>query len=91
MFYLQFIKKKFLYCVLGLNSLYFDIIGIKYWVSDYMENILLVEKQSERLGYFTLVCFTSPTSGVLLFIYLISKKGGYQDSLFFCLILGILA
>ena len=34
-----------------LSSLYFDIIGIKYWVSDYMENILLVEKQSERLGY----------------------------------------
>ena len=86
-------EKVFVYCVLGLSSLYFVITGIQYWVSDYMENILLVEKQSERLGYFTLVCFTSPTSGVLLFGYLISKKGGYQskDSLFFCLILGILA
>jgi len=84
-------EKVFIYCVFALSSLYYVITGIQYWVSDYMENILLVEKQSERLGYFTLVCFTSPTSGVLLFIYLISKKGGYQDSLFFCLILGILA
>jgi MFS family permease len=86
-------EKVFIYCVFALSSLYYVITGIQYWVSDYMENILLVKKQSERLGYFTLVCFTSPTSGVFLFGYMISKKGGYQskDSLFFCFILGLLA
>ena len=86
-------KKIFLYSVIALSSLIYVISGVQYWISDYMNQILLIKGQKERLFIFTLVCFTSPTLGVLIgtFTKDILCRNDRMKSLLFCLILGILA
>lgn len=71
-------EKVFLFAALGLSALFYVITGVQYWVSDYMDNILLVTSGQKRLLYFTIVCFTSPTLGVFASGYLLNKIGGYE-------------
>ena len=73
-----FQRKVFLYAVLSLSSLFYVITGVQYWVSDYMDNILHITSTKQRLLYFTIVCFTSPTFGVFLSGFVLTKIGGYE-------------
>ena len=86
-------KKVFLFSVLALSVLIYVISGIQYWISDYMNNILLIKSAKNRLFYFTIICFTAPTLGVLLGSitknYFCSTS--IKKSLIFILILSILA
>ena len=86
-------EKLFMLIIFSLSSLYYVITGVQYWVGDYMDNILHIHSNNKRLYYFTLVCFTSPTSGVLIGGYIINKIGGYdkKNSILFCFIFGSLA
>ena len=70
--------KVFLFAVLSLSSLFYVITGVQYWVSDYMDNILHIKSTRQRLLYFTIVCFTSPTFGVFLSGFVLTKIGGYE-------------
>jgi len=86
-------KKVFLFSILALSVLIYVISGIQYWISDYMNNVLLIKSAKNRLFYFTIICFTAPTLGVLLGT--IAKnyfcETSTKKSLYFILILAILA
>lgn len=86
-------EKVFLISVLALSALCYVITGVQYWVSDYMQGVLFIKKGGQRLLYFTLVCFTSPTLGVFIGGHISNKIGGYEEkeSIIFCLICGIIA
>lgn len=86
-------KKIFVFSVLGLSVLIYVISGVQYWISDYMMNILLVKSAKMRLFFFTLVCFTSPTFGVLAgtFTKNIICRNDMTKSLYFTSTLGFLA
>ena len=58
-----------------------------------MMNILLIFSSQKRLFFFTLVCFTSPTLGVLIGTMTknVFCKNDMTKSLIFCFILGALA
>ena len=86
-------KKIFVYSVGGLAILIYVISGVQYWISDYMMNILQIISSKKRLFYFTLVCFTSPTLGVLVGTFTKNAfcKNDITKSLIFCLILGVFA
>lgn len=86
-------EKVFIFSVLGLSALFYVITGVQYWVSDYMDNILGVHSGKRRLLYFTFVCFTSPTIGVLLGGVLLNGLGGYdtKHSILIAVVLSILA
>ena len=86
-------KKIFIFSVLGLSILIYVISGVQYWISDYMMNILLIFSSQKRLFFFTLVCFTSPTLGVLIGTMTknVFCKNDMTKSLIFCFILGDLA
>ena len=92
-FYKILEEKKFLLIILSLSTIYYVITGVQYWVSDYMYNILKIKSNNKRLYYFTIVCFTSPTSGVLIGSFLVNLIGGYEkkNSMLFCLIFAIFA
>lgn len=85
--------KVFLFSALGLSALFYVITGVQYWVSDYMDNILLIRSANKRLLYFTIVCFTSPTFGVFFSGFFINKIGGYEQkhSILYTVILSVLA
>lgn len=86
-------KKIFLFSILGYASLCYVITGTQYWISDYMLNILNITSAKKRLFCFTIVCFTSPTLGVLIGGFLSDYLGGYEkkESSMLCFILGISA
>lgn len=86
-------EKVFLFSALGLSALFYVITGVQYWVSDYMDNILLVRSGQKRLLYFTIVCFTSPTLGVFGSGYLLNKIGGYEkkNSIIYAVVFSICA
>lgn len=88
-----FRQKVFVFGVLGLSVLIYVISGVQYWISDYIMAILNVKDQKTRLFYFTLVCFTSPTLGVLLGSITKNKicQNDMTKSLVFCFVLSILA
>ena len=92
-FYKLLNERIFMLTIFSLSTLYYVITGVQYWVGDYMDNILKIHSNNRRLYYFTLVCFTSPTSGVLLGGYLINTLGGYEkkNAMVFCLISGSFA
>ena len=58
-----------------------------------MYNILKIKSNNKRLYYFTILYFTSRTSGVLIGSFLVNLIGGYEkkNSMLFCLILAIFA
>lgn len=86
-------QKIFVFSVLALSVLIYVISGVQYWISDYMMAILRIRDQNRRLFYFTLVCFTSPTLGVLCGTLTKNKicQNDMKKSLLFCFILSILA
>ena len=85
--------KVFVYSMLGMSVLIYIITGVQYWVTDYLDAILGVKSQKDRLFLFTVACFTAPVFGVLMgtFIKNLYCKQNMRKSLIFCSVLGILA
>ena len=85
--------KVFVYSMLGMSILVYIITGVQYWVTDYLDAILGIKSQKDRLFLFTIACFTAPVFGVLMGtgIKHLYCKQNMRKSLIFCLILGILA
>ena len=96
--YLEKIKvlinyKVFIYSVLSMSILIYIITGVQYWVTDYLDAILGIKSQKDRLFLFTVACFTAPVLGVLIGTELKSRlcQQNMRKSLKFCSLLGILA
>lgn len=96
--YLQKIKvlinyKVFIYSVMAMSVLIYIITGVQYWVTDYLDAILGIKSQKDRLFLFTVACFTAPLLGVLLGTELKNRlcQQNMRKSLIFCSLLGILA
>lgn len=70
-------NKVFILSVLGLSALCFVIQVIQFWGSDYMENVLKIEKARVNVA-FIIVCLTAPTLGVLIGGAVTSCLGGYE-------------
>lgn len=75
-----------MFCVLTVSCLLFCLTCIQYWGSDYLECILLITNENQRLLSFSVVVLTSPTFGVLFGGMVISWIGGYESkhSLLIC-------
>ena len=58
--------KVFVYSMLGMSVLIYIITGVQYWVIDYLDAILGIKSQKDRLFLFTIACFTAPVFGVLI-------------------------
>jgi len=74
-------------CVLGMSCLFFVITIIQFWVSDYMEKVLKIEKNHVFVA-FVVVCVSSPTMGVLAGGIITGMVGGYESkrSIYLCVI-----
>ena len=85
--------KVFIYSVISMSILIYIITGVQYWVTDYLDQILGIKSQKDRLFLFTVACFTAPVMGVLIGTEIKNKfcQQNMQKSLIFCSILGILA
>ena len=85
--------KIYVLTVLATSCLYFCITGLQYWGSDYMNRILGVHSPEKRLLYFSIICFTSPTLGVIGGGYIVNYLNGYEDRRVYdlCFILSFLA
>ena len=85
--------KVFVFSMLGMSVLIYIITGVQYWVSDYLDAILGVKSQKDRLFLFTIVCFTAPVFGVLMGtgIKHVYCKQNMRKSLVFCSVLGLFA
>ena len=85
-------QKIFISSVFALSCLYFCITGLQYWGSDYMNRVLRVHSPERRLLYFSLICFSSPTIGVILGGYILNYLQGFENKKVFdlCFILSIL-
>ena len=83
--------KVFVYSMLGMSVLIYIITGVQYWVTDYLDAILGVKSQKDRLFLFTIACFTAPVFGVLMGtgIKHLYCKQNMRKSLVFCSLLGI--
>ncbi len=71
-------NKIYLFTMMSICCLLFIITGIQFWITDYMIEILKVDK-SKVYVTFAIVCITAPTLGVIFGGYLIEKLGGYTD------------
>ena len=96
--YLEKIKvlinyKVFIYSVISMSILIYIITGVQYWVTDYLDAILGIKSQKDRLFLFTVACFTAPVLGVLIGTELKNRlcQQNMRKSLLFCSLLGILA
>ena len=96
--YLEKIKtlmnyKVFIFSVISMSILIYIITGVQYWVTDYLDQILGIKSQKDRLFLFTIACFTAPVLGVLIASEIKIKfcQQNMRKSLMFCSILGILA
>jgi sugar phosphate permease len=80
-------NKVFVCSVLSLSSLCYVITVIQFWGSDYMENVLKVEKATVNIA-FIIVCLTAPTLGVILGGIITGCTGGYEKigASYICLI-----
>ena len=85
--------KVFVHSMLGMSVLIYIITGVQYWVTDYLDAILGVKSQKDRLFLFTVACFTAPVFGVLMGtgIKHLYCKQNMRKSLIFCSLLGIFA
>ena len=85
--------KVFIYSVMAMSVLIYIITGVQYWVTDYLDAILGIKSQKDRLFLFTVACFTAPLLGVLLGTELKNRlcQQNMRKSLIFCSLLGILA
>lgn len=83
----QLIKNPvFIFSSLSMTTLFFVITVIQFWGSDYMENVLLIDKKNVFIA-FVIVCVTSPTTGVIVGGILSTCLGGYEKkaTVFMCL------
>ena len=94
--YLEKIKvlmnyKVFIYSVISMSILIYIITGVQYWVTDYLDAILGIKSQKDRLFLFTVACFTAPVLGVLIGTELKNRycQQNMRKSLLFCSLLGI--
>ncbi len=76
-----------------MSILIYIIKGVQYWVTDYLDAILGIKSQKDRLFLFTVACFTAPVLGVLIGTELKYRlcQQNMRKSLMFCSFLGILA
>lgn len=82
----------FVFLMLAISVLFFIISGIQYWASDYLQEVLGIEKDLVHI-YFSITCITAPVIGALLSGVVMNRLGGYRSSkaLPLCLVTGILA
>ena len=88
-----FTNKIYVLSIFSISCIYYSVTGVQYWGGDYMNRILGIHSPQKRLLYFSIICFTSPTLGVLVAGYSVSKlKNGYNNiKVFnFCFICSIL-
>ena len=85
--------KVFVYSMLSMSVLIYIITGVQYWVTDYLDSILGIKSQKDRLFLFTIACFTAPVFGVLIGTGMKNFycKQNMRKSLIFCSLLGIFA
>ena len=85
--------KVFVYSMLGMAVLVYIITGVQYWVTDYLDAILGIKSQKDRLFLFTVACFTAPVFGVLIGTGMKNFycKQNMRKSLVFCTLLGLFA
>ena len=85
--------KVFVFSMLSMSILIYIITGVQYWVTDYLDAILGIKTQKDRLFLFTVTCFTAPVLGVFMGtgIKHLYCKQNMRKSLIFCSILGISA
>ena len=85
-------NKKYIFTMLGISCMYFVVTGIQFWISDYMQEIMLIPPKKVYIIYFS-VCISAPTLGVLLGGLFIQYLGGYNNnkSLDVCFKITILA
>lgn len=76
---MAFKQKVFLFCTLGLSSLFFIITIIQFWGPLYMKDVLKITDEYQINISFGIVCVSSPTMGVLFGGYTSSKIGGYES------------
>jgi MFS family permease len=75
-----FSNKIYLLSIFSITCLYYSVTGVQYWGGDYMNRILKVHSPQKRLLYFSIICFTSPTIGVIVAGYMVKKiKDGYNS------------
>ena len=65
--------------IFGLSCLYFSVTGLQYWGSDYMNRVMRIHSPEKRLLYFSIICFSSPTLGVILGGYIVNYLQGYEN------------
>ena len=71
-------NKKYIFTMFAISSLYFVVTGIQFWISDYMQEVMLIPS-SKVYVIFAVVCITAPVLGVLLGGIFIQYLGGYTD------------
>lgn len=78
--------------MLTLCSLYFIITAIQFWISDYMINIMLMNK-NKVFVLFIIISTTAPTLGLILGGKVSEKIGGYTgpNALPYCLVNSVIA
>ena len=75
-----FSNKIYVLSIFSISCIYFSVTGVQYWGGDYMNRILKIHSPQKRLLYFSIICFTSPTLGVLVAGYFVSKlENGYNN------------
>lgn len=84
--------KIYMLSIFSLSCLYFCVTGLQYWGSDYMNRVLGIHSPEKRLLYFSIICFSSPTIGVIMGGYIVNYLQGYEDKRVYdlCFILSIL-
>lgn len=82
-------SKVFLFLSLSIAGLYFIVTGIQYWVSDFIQEVLLVPPE-ETYYYFSITCLSAPLLGIVSGGAFFSSLGGYNNprSFLWCLIIG---
>jgi hypothetical protein len=51
--------------MLSLSSMYFLVTGIQFWITEYLQEVLLMEKTTV-FTYFSLISITAPILGVVI-------------------------
>ena len=68
----------FIMLALSLSAIYFLVTGVQYWISDYLQTVLLVSPE-EVYYYYTASCFSAPLLGVIIGGCIVSHLGGYNS------------
>ena len=71
-------NKVYMFFILALSGLYFVITGLQYWMSDYLQVVLLVPHE-EVYTFYATTCFTAPFAGVIVGGVAFSASGGYNS------------